>query len=301
MGNADFWVTRIMEGYLPRVKPKLKYPFEDICAASCLTLNGLETDEGWRRALIESRLFDGSKYTLNDIPDFNPDKPSIPNDFLVLLLEEEDERYPNRDGPVRSIVRNWFEFLDSNGRYPDKNAILDTYRGKFTPQFDARFKIKDVIIKQEPSVLSILANHVLGNYGRAGVNYVEFSVSVNDIFSEEEKKSAVKLMEKFTNAYILKDSKLGQCVAGIDWVGDEFGHPYCIFAHPQFIKMINDCRKVNPRFGVRIHAGEGLMRHSTVDEMNYTAGGPLTAPHATFMLHVFILIKSITKVINGIE
>lgn len=126
MGNADFWVTKIIEGYLPRAKSNVVYKFCKICEASNLTLGSLEKSLDWQRALVESRLFDGSAHTLLDIPGLNADDPSLPNEFLATMLQEEDSRYPNRDGPLRSLVRNWFEFLDSNGSYPDQNAILDT-------------------------------------------------------------------------------------------------------------------------------------------------------------------------------
>jgi adenosine deaminase len=124
--------------------------------------------------------------------------------------------------------------------------------------------------------------------------------------------SCFDLMAKFKESYrhnfgeqtANKPATLNQvCVVGIDCVGDEFGHPYCMFAHSEFIGLINECREIYPHFGVRIHAGEGLMRHSTFDELCYAGeadGGSLTTPHATFMLHVLILIKSITKVIEGI-
>lgn len=126
MGNADFWVTKIMEGYLLISDSDVKYKFSDICEASHLTLGNLEPSPEWLQSIVESRLFDGSSFTLLDIPDFDPANPCIPNEFLVEMMHEEDERYPQRDGPLRSLVRNWFEFLDTNGNHPDQNAILDT-------------------------------------------------------------------------------------------------------------------------------------------------------------------------------
>jgi hypothetical protein len=126
MGNADFWVTKIMEGYLLRSSSEVKYKFSDICEASQLTIGNLPAQSEWLQSMVESRLFDGSAYTLSNIPGFDPADPCLPNEFLVTMMHEEDDRYPQRDGPLRSLVRNWFEFLDSNGNRPDQNAILDT-------------------------------------------------------------------------------------------------------------------------------------------------------------------------------
>lgn len=51
-------------------------------------------------------------------------------------------------------------------------------RGNFTPQFyPRRFEMRDVIVDRHPQVLEVLLNTVLHRYGKAGVGYVEFSVS----------------------------------------------------------------------------------------------------------------------------
>lgn len=84
---------------------------------------------------------------------------------------------------------------------------------------------------------------------------------------------------------------LRECVAGVDWVADEFGFPFCAFAHSNVLKQIQECRKVNPNFGVRIHAGEGLIRFSTVvhDDRDTPVG-------RLFRFHLFVLMASIRKI-----
>ncbi len=47
-------------------------------------------------------------------------------------------------------------------------------------------------------------------------------------------------------------------IVGLDSCGDELGHPYCPFLAYEFIKFVNDARKRNSNFGVRIHAAENV-------------------------------------------
>jgi hypothetical protein len=64
-------------------------------------------------------------------------------------------------------------------------VVQNTDRGKFTPTFfPQRYNIKDVIVDKHPEVLAVLLNTVLYRYGKAGVFYVEFSVSVKYLLQE---------------------------------------------------------------------------------------------------------------------
>jgi hypothetical protein len=139
MGSADFWVSKVMETYLPRVEIGIKtkerkvwYPWEDVLKAS-----GFEPMGGFMGALSESLaesvIFDGfPSFTLKDplenvfkAPLAKPVKDQsrapnrerincISNDTIVKLLQYEDSQ-TNRSGPFRALVRNWFEFLSSAG------------------------------------------------------------------------------------------------------------------------------------------------------------------------------------------
>lgn len=97
------------------------------------------------------------------------------NAQLIRYLRVDDA---SSGGSLRSVVRNWFQFLDPSGTEPMQVDILDTYRGNFTPQFyPRRFEMRDVIIDAHPQVLEVLLNTVLYRYGKGGVGYVEFSIS----------------------------------------------------------------------------------------------------------------------------
>jgi len=79
-------------------------------------------------------------------------------------------------------------------------------------------------------------------------------------------------------------------VVGLDWVGDELGHPFCALTHSKFIKLILDCQKSNPRFGVRIHAGEGIIRPATFDENMLTS-----KVYQAFCFHVFVIMETVKE------
>eukprot|EP01036_Dinobryon_divergens_P029068 gene29068-38122_t len=96
-----------------------------------------------------------------------------------------------------------------------------------------------------------------------------------------------KLREKLLE----NDGQLLHYVVGLDWVGDELGHPFCAFNHSSFIDLVRTCRGYNPKFGVRIHAGEGIIRPASFE-------GNLDASecYQAFCLHLFILMETIKKI-----
>lgn len=77
-----------------------------------------------------------------------------------------------------------------------------------------------------------------------------------------------------------------RAMVGLDWVGDELGHPFCIFSHDKFIAFVAECMVYNPNFGVRIHAGEGPIRPSTLDDKTSQVS-------LAFYLHMYIVCESI--------
>ncbi|KAI9095801.1 hypothetical protein DFS34DRAFT_651043 [Phlyctochytrium arcticum] len=76
-------------------------------------------------------------------------------------------------------------------------------------------------------------------------------------------------------------------VVGLDWVGDEYGHPFCALKHSIATSTVMMMRKRGrSRFGIRLHAGEsvphrgsGILNHEFMDDM--------------FMIHMEILRKDI--------
>jgi adenosine deaminase len=77
-----------------------------------------------------------------------------------------------------------------------------------------------------------------------------------------------------------------QAVAGLDWVGDELGHPFCIFSHDSYVSLVAEWMGHEPNFGVRIHAGEGPIRPSTTH-------GSESKLRLAFYLHMYILTEGI--------
>jgi adenosine deaminase len=85
-----------------------------------------------------------------------------------------------------------------------------------------------------------------------------------------------------------------QAIVGLDWVGDELGHPFCAFSHKEVIDLVAEWKRHNPRFGLRIHAGEGPLRPSTIDP----ADSPI---RLSFYLHMYIVVEGIKKVIEALQ
>lgn len=90
------------------------------------------------------------------------------------------------------------------------------------------------------------------------------------------------------------DEKLMVAVVGLDWVGDELGHPFCAFQHSSVVDLVAEWMKYNPNFGVRIHAGEGPVRPSTME--------PCDSPlRLAFYLHMYIVIEGIRSYFDKLE
>lgn len=77
-------------------------------------------------------------------------------------------------------------------------------------------------------------------------------------------------------------------VVGFDWFGDEFGNPFCAFSHTTFVDLVILCSEKNEKFGVRLHAGEGLIRPSSLDAFDSPAA-------IAFTLHLYVLMESVYK------
>lgn len=110
-------------------------------------------------------------------------KRGIPCSVIVSLCSL-DRPECTRTLSQRSVVahlRNAFSVLGMDGKDAELHDILDC-RGHFTPQFNPRrFVLKDDLIDQDPSILQRLLKWELTRLERAGVKYVEFSVSLKDL------------------------------------------------------------------------------------------------------------------------
>lgn len=81
-------------------------------------------------------------------------------------------------------------------------------------------------------------------------------------------------------------NRLKTCMVGFDWVGDELGHPFCLFLWDTFIEIVKKYQEYNPKFGLRIHAGEGVLRPPTTDR-------PSSPVSVAFTLHLYVLMRTI--------
>lgn len=88
--------------------------------------------------------------------------------------------------------------------------------------------------------------------------------------------------------YRLRELLIGE-VVGLDLVGDELGFPYSPFLHPHFTDIIKAFRKENDRFGIRLHAGEGIPRGSTA----VVEGGGQLFP--AFLAHLGISVETLRR------
>ncbi|KAI3642831.1 hypothetical protein MP228_012386 [Amoeboaphelidium protococcarum] len=108
-------------------------------------------------------------------------KYGIRNADLVKLISNYNKVHCQS---LRSQIRSAFTFLDGDGLQivdHEHNLLLETkIRSNFTPEFDSRFRLRDCIYEQKLEVLGILLNHVVHNYDKAGVRYVEFSLGIGD-------------------------------------------------------------------------------------------------------------------------
>ncbi len=128
---------------------------------------------------------------------------------------------------------------------------------------------------------------------------------------------ALKQFSEFKEHY-LKNEDMQKYIIGLDWVGDELGFPFCAFAHSDIVEQINKFENIN--FGIRVHAGEGLLRASTCVPASFSHSSSSSSSSTTttttttntttastsiidrgFQLHQFILIESIRKIHENLK
>ena len=135
MGSADFWVTKIMETYLPRrygTDKEIYYPLSTLMEASGFKA----TEDSVDISLFEARFFEGfadQAYNLHEVLvpesfDVSPILRRISNTAIVemLKLEYENGKHGQKSGPFRALVRNWFQFLSPSGNATEHADVLQT-------------------------------------------------------------------------------------------------------------------------------------------------------------------------------
>jgi hypothetical protein len=146
MGSADFWVSKIMENYLPRIElheqenktgrvrqhGKVLFPLKDILVAT--GGSGGRVDDELDESLFEALFFEGfDKHNLTVALEKDKEGESlsvISNQTIVNMLNDEDSRL-HRKGPLRALIRNWFEFLGTDGQHATHSEVLQTCKHSF--------------------------------------------------------------------------------------------------------------------------------------------------------------------------
>jgi hypothetical protein len=138
---------------------------------------------------------------------------------------------------------------------------------KFLAGFDRR-KIKSPFPVDEDEALHFLYN---APHEEILLMLKEIEKSKNDAVGSETKKKRKRKKKKTEKAF---DTCLTQLktlaafstkvpwsykwVVGLDLFGDELGYPYCPFVARPFIEFVEERRKLNTYFGLRIHCGENV-------------------------------------------
>ena len=138
MGSADFWVSKIMESYLHRIECDEDKPSErkvEFTLAQLMIASGYSysDSDSYDLSLFEARFFDGflnRNLKSTAVPNSKISNAKISNATIVSMLHEEDER-TGRGGPFRALVRNWFQFLSSNGQSAMHTEVLRTCKYYF--------------------------------------------------------------------------------------------------------------------------------------------------------------------------
>ncbi|CAF0797057.1 unnamed protein product [Adineta ricciae] len=84
-----------------------------------------------------------------------------------------------------------------------------------------------------------------------------------EFYRSDNQRSTLLFTEQVEQLQLLieeekKNSHFFDWVVGLDLFGDELGYPYCPFVAYEFLRFVQDARKKNSNFGVRIHCAENV-------------------------------------------
>lgn len=117
----------------------------------------------------------------------------MPQDYIIWNAKEQkfDYRYGYQSSAIFNSSSNKYLLKyaftitwEDDNAYSENIHIAQSYltQNNFTPLFyPARFSLRDEIVCQDLETLKLLLENVLSNYSNSNVNYVEFSISANDI------------------------------------------------------------------------------------------------------------------------
>jgi hypothetical protein len=116
---------------------------------------------------------------------------------------------------------------------------------------------------------------------------------MEDQFMGEEYKTA----KQFTDIRSALASRTGlwpflsKYMVGLDWVGDEDAHPFCVLAARWFVELANAWPKP---FGIRIHSGENVFRASTVEDREHVL-------NKNFHQHMKLMARIVTYIREHVD
>lgn len=140
-------------------------------------------------------------------------KYGVTNGDLLEAIESgvPEEKRSKAAKAVEANLRNCFAMLNIDGKEPSNQGLVE-YRGQFTPEFfPMRYVLKDPLFEQRPEIYSLLVNNVMARYAKAGVGYVEFSLSTKHLLKDVVVKHLSESMvwpEHHTPNASLQDSVL---------------------------------------------------------------------------------------------
>eukprot|EP00835_Amoeboradix_gromovi_P005039 NODE_438_length_8605_cov_0.277334.p1 type:complete len:1145 gc:universal NODE_438_length_8605_cov_0.277334:3849-7283(+) len=90
------------------------------------------------------------------------------------------------------------------------------------------------------------------------------SLAMNEISYSKESERTILFnpleedLKKLISRFESSSDTLSHWIVGLDWFGDEKGYPFCTFVTHKFVNFVQERRKVNSRFGIRIHCAENI-------------------------------------------
>ena len=149
----------------------------------------------------------------------------------------------------------WSKYL---GCYKENPRDFSYY---FLAAFNRQVKLEDPlclgdndISTEEQAINFLLANNI-------DIQLCTETKSIEKLYKRHLDKAKEILGTLYENSDLKLTQYWGKNVVGLDWIGDEFAYPYCVFTHPLFIGeggLVQEMMKVNKKFGIRVHCGESV-------------------------------------------
>eukprot|EP00835_Amoeboradix_gromovi_P000224 NODE_8_length_47770_cov_0.334354.p2 type:complete len:1249 gc:universal NODE_8_length_47770_cov_0.334354:13005-16751(+) len=190
-------------------------------------------------------------------------------DVLASVQHEEDV---TKDKGFKNVYLGKFSKFMVNNVFDWLRRRKYGVRYKFLAGFNRnKSRVPDGYKHREESFLYECPSIAIGksleeiNYSKRGSLTVMFSFQETQLKALLEPSCTLKTLNALCTSdpcceteSEVKKALFYFWVVGLDWYGDEKGYPYCAFVTRPFIDFVKSSRRVNPRFGVRVHCGENV-------------------------------------------